>query len=94
MYTTTNGPGALHKDVLNGWQAAPEGMTEDSPNRLNPNGTPQFDLSSLASTSYGASSRWLTDASYLSSKYQSELFFPKESRYKMGIGWIERLRLH
>ena len=36
MYTTTNGPGALHKDVLNGWQAVPEGMTEDSPNRLNP----------------------------------------------------------
>ena len=63
MYTTTNGPSALHKDVLNGWKVAPEGMTADSPNRLDPNGTPQFDLSGLASTSYGASSRWLTDAS-------------------------------
>lgn len=89
MYTTTNGPGALHKDVLNGWQAAPEGMTEDSPNRLNPNGTPQFDLSSLASTSYGASSRWLTDASYFVIKnINLNYSFPKKVVTKWGLGGL------
>lgn len=64
MFNATNSIGALHKDVLKGWTSVPEGMTEDSPNRLDPNGTPQFDLSSLATTSYANSSRWLVDASY------------------------------
>ena len=89
MYTTTNGPSALHKDVLNGWQAVPEGMTADAPNRLDPNGTPQFDLSGLASTSYGASSRWLTDASYFVIKnINLNYAFPKRVVTKWGLSGL------
>lgn len=89
MYTTSNGPSALHKDVMRAWTAAPEGMTEDSPNRLNPGGTPQFDLSSLASTSYGASSRWLTDASYFIIKnINLNYTFPSSLTTKWGLGGL------
>lgn len=86
MYTTTNSASALHKDVLNGWKSAPEGMTEDSPNRLDPNGTPQFDLSSLASTSYATSSRWLVDASYFVIKnINLNYSFPTTITSKLGL---------
>lgn len=89
MYTTSNGVGALHKDVLNGWKAIPEGMTADSPNRLNPGGTPQFDLSSMASTSYGASSRWLVDASYFVLKnINLNYSFPSRLVSKWGLGGL------
>ena len=55
---------ALHKDALKSWKAAPAGMTEDSPNRIDPNGIPQMNY--LRSTYNNATSdRWLTNASYL-----------------------------
>ena len=89
MYTTSNGVSALHEDVLNSWKNVPEGMNEDSPNRLDPNGNPQFDLSSLASTSYGASSRWLTDASYFVIKnINLNYTFPKALTTKWGLGGL------
>ena len=89
MYTTSNGPGALHTDVLDAWKSAPEGMTEDSPNRLDPNGIPQFDLSSMASSSYGASSRWLTSASYFAIKNINLNYnLPRSVANKLGVGGI------
>ena len=89
MYTTSNGASALHKDVMKGWTQVPEGMTEDSPNRLDPNGTPQFDLSSLASTSYGRSSRWLTSASYFTIKNINLSYnLPRNFVHKLGLGGI------
>lgn len=63
MGVTTN-PSAIHKDVLNSWQAAPEGMTEDSPNRIDPNGIPVINYE-LSSKNNAQSTRFLTDASYL-----------------------------
>ena len=32
---------AVHVDMLNSWKEMPEGMTADSPNRIDPNGIPQ-----------------------------------------------------
>ncbi len=58
---------ALHKDILNSWTAAPEGMTEDSPNRIDPNGIPQLN-SQFSSYNNASSSRWLTSSSYLTLK--------------------------
>lgn len=55
---------AYHKDVLNAWTAAPEGMTADSPNRIDPNGVPVFDFSRQIQGN-AASDRWLTSSDYL-----------------------------
>lgn len=60
----TSNPSAIHKDVLKSWQAAPEGMTEDSPNRIDPNGIPAINYE-LSSKNNAQSTRFLTNASYL-----------------------------
>ena len=39
MSSSVASPNALHTDVLNTWQGVPEGMTETSANRVDPNGT-------------------------------------------------------
>ena len=64
MSTSMSTPKALHADVLNSWKKAPEGLSTDSPERINANGIPAFDLSSYDLFSQDVSSRWLTDASY------------------------------
>ncbi|WP_232234317.1 hypothetical protein [Myroides sp. ZB35] len=33
---------AIHKDITHSWSSAPNGMTETSPDRINPNGIPQI----------------------------------------------------
>lgn len=53
-----------HKDVLNAWTGVPDGMTEDSPNRIDPNGIPANNGIQSADNNM-TSSRFLTDASYL-----------------------------
>ena len=54
---------AYHKDLLKGWKEAPAGMTENSSNRIDPNGVPRVDY--YKSSDLNASSdRWLTSASY------------------------------
>src|SRR5699024_10094339 len=41
-------PGALHSDILNSWDGAPEGMTETSADRIDPKGTPVIDFTRSA----------------------------------------------
>lgn len=53
-----------HSDIMQSWSAVPEGMTEDSPNRIWEDGIPRID-SNKSSDNNAISSRWLTDASYL-----------------------------
>ena len=64
METAASSASALHKDVLKSWTGAPEGMTETSANRIDPNGTPVLN-SHLSQYNNGTSDRWLTSASYL-----------------------------
>lgn len=54
----------FHQDVLKAWSGVPEGMTEDSPNRIDPNGVP-VNNSQESLDNNGTSSRFLTDASWL-----------------------------
>ncbi|MDE7419787.1 MAG: SusC/RagA family TonB-linked outer membrane protein [Muribaculaceae bacterium] len=58
---------ALHKDLLKSWTGAPEGMTEDSPNRIDKNGIPALDTNTN-SYNNSASSRWLVDNNYMTLK--------------------------
>lgn len=67
MGINTNGPAALHKDLAKAWTKAPEGMTEDSPNRIDPNGVPQLN-SELNQYSNAQSSRHLISNNYLTFK--------------------------
>lgn len=67
LMTTGSSPQALHKDILKSWNGVPDGMTEDSPNRIDPNGVPVIN-SSLSAYSNAVSNRFLIDGSYLSLK--------------------------
>lgn len=64
LMSTTGTPTNLHKDILNSWTSAPEGMTAESADRLDPNGIPQIN-NKLSQYNNAESSRWLVNASYL-----------------------------
>jgi len=66
MYSGT--VGAFHKDVLKSWTAAPEGMTAESPNRIDPNGIPQLNTRYSQYNDASNSDRWLTSNNYLTLK--------------------------
>ncbi len=88
MYPYLNGPQALHKDILGAWNGVPEGMTADSPNRLAPDGIPTTG-SGMATYTYAASDRWLTDASYFIIKNIGLTYtFPKTWMNKLGLGGL------
>jgi len=76
---------AMHEDMLNSWTSIPEGMTEDSPNRIDPNGIPQYNFANV-SMSNGASDRWLTSASYL-------VFKNLNISYSLPQKWVAPLQL-
>ncbi len=59
--------GALHKDILKSWTHAPEGMTEDSPNRIDNTIIPQINAR-YSQYNNDASDRWLTSNNYLTLK--------------------------
>ncbi len=71
-YTTlmgTSAGGALHKDILNSWTAdMAEGISEDSPNRINPDINPEVNITTSASNNSGTNSRWLVSNNYLALK--------------------------
>ncbi|MDX9854098.1 MAG: TonB-dependent receptor [Tenuifilaceae bacterium] len=64
LMTVSATPHALHKDVLNAWDGIPEGMTEESKNRIDKNGTPGLDFDK-SSYNDALSTRFLVNSSYL-----------------------------
>ncbi|MBO3099995.1 SusC/RagA family TonB-linked outer membrane protein [Gelidibacter pelagius] len=64
LMAISGAPSALHADILKSWDGVPEGMTNTSPNRINPNGTPVVDFS-RSSYNNATSDRFLQDGSYL-----------------------------
>lgn len=58
-------PSSIHKDVLKSWNGVPDGITETSANRINPNGIPVLDYSESSDNNAGTTSRWLTSSNYL-----------------------------
>ena len=63
MTASATSAGALHVDALKSWNGVPEGMTETSPNRIDPNGIPAMDFH-YSSDNNSTSDRWLTSGSY------------------------------
>ena len=77
---------ALHKDALKAWNGVPEGMTETSADRIDPNGVPAMDYN-LSSYNNATSDRWLTSASYLVMKNISLSYnLPKKWLTAMNAG--------
>ena len=74
---------ANHKDILKSWNGVPEGMTETSPNRLDPNGTPIIDFN-LSTYNNDTSDRWLTSADYL-------IFKNINLSYNLPKAWIQSM---
>ncbi len=82
------GLGAMHVDLLNAWNGVPAGMTETSPNRLDPNGIPVVD-SYNSTYDNSTSDRMLCDASYLVLKNISASYtFPERICQKLDLSAI------
>ena len=86
MGMSANSASALHEDMLQSWNGTPEGITETSPNRIDPNGIPRAAMST-ASQYFGiSSSRWLQNASYFVMKNINLGYdFPSKITNKLNI---------
>lgn len=78
-------PYALHKDLKKAWNGVPEGMTENSANRIDSDGIPVIDYA-RSSDNNSTSTRFLTSRTYFVLKnialnYQ----LPKKFTSKLGI---------
>lgn len=76
---------AMHKDILKSWQQAPEGMTADSPNRIDPNGIPRINPSKSQDNNL-SSTRFLTSADWLVLKNINV-------SYDLPQKWVRALKL-
>ncbi|MDE6271731.1 MAG: SusC/RagA family TonB-linked outer membrane protein [Muribaculaceae bacterium] len=79
-------PSAIHKDMLNAWKEAPEGMTADSPNRIDPHGVPQANKEYNSNSNSTESNRWLTSSNYL-------VFKNLNVSYDLPRKWVAPLQL-
>lgn len=79
-------PSAIHKDMLNAWKEAPEGMTADSPNRIDPNGVPQANKEYNTLSDAAGTTRWLTSSNYL-------VFKNLNVSYDLPQKWVRPLQM-
>ena len=63
LMQVTSNPHSLSTDVLKSWDGVPDGVTESSANRIDPNGTPSINYT-LSSYNNATSSRFLQNGSY------------------------------
>lgn len=77
---------ALHKDILGAWKEVPNGMTEDSPNRIKANGIPEINYNTYNYYNTTYSTRNLISRSYFIIKNISLGYsVPKNFTNKLGI---------
>ena len=76
---------AYHKDVLKAWTGVPEGMTADSPNRIDPNGVP-VNNGPDSQKNNASSTRFLTNASWLVLKNIN-------LSYSLPQNWVKAIEL-
>lgn len=88
LMSVTATPSAIYKDVLKSWDGIPSGMTENSPDRIDPNGIPIIDYG-LSTYTNATSSRFLQDASYLVVKNVTFGYrFPRNITNKLDISTL------
>ncbi len=77
---------AIHKDALKAWSGVPEGMTETSANRIDPNGIPEFNFATATKNSGSSTDRWLTSSDYL-------VFKNLNLSYSFPEKWVKAMQL-
>lgn len=88
LMSVTSTPSAIHKDVLNSWDGVPDGMAEDSPNRIKRDGIPTINYG-MSTYTNGTSSRFLKDASYFVVKNVNLTYnFPKVITNRLDISGL------
>ncbi|MBO4917187.1 MAG: SusC/RagA family TonB-linked outer membrane protein [Bacteroidales bacterium] len=81
-------PHNYHKDIMNSWMGVPAGMTETSPDRIDPNGIPEIN-SNDSNYNNATSSRWLVSADYLIFKNLAITYqFPRAFAQKLTLSGI------
>lgn len=83
--TMNDKPGAMHVDMLKAWQEVPEGMTADSPGRIDPNGVPVVNPK-INTNNLSTSTRFLTSSDYL-------VFKNLNVSYDLPRKWVAPLQL-
>lgn len=76
----------FHKDILKSWNTVPKGMSEDAPDRIDANGTPQINKTN-GDYNNAVSSRWLVSGDYLCLKNIS-------LSYRLPDTWVKPLNLN
>jgi TonB-linked SusC/RagA family outer membrane protein len=84
LMSMSGSPSALHSDLLMAWNGVPEGMSETSANRIDPDGVPVVDFSRSSRNNQSLSTRFLHDASYLVIKNVAV-------SYNLPKTWLSRL---
>lgn len=85
LMSMSGSPSSLHADILKAWSGVPEGMTENSADRIDPNGIPIVDFS-RSSNNNKTGNRWLMDGSYLNIKNITLNYsLPKDLMKKLNI---------
>lgn len=81
-------PHNYHKDIMNSWKGVPDGMTEKSADRIDPNGIPEIN-SVNSNYNNATSSRWLVSSDYLVLKNLSLSYqLPKKWAQKVSMQGI------
>ena len=79
---------SLHADAARAWNGVPEGMTENSPNRIDRNGVPRLD-NTVGWNHTNSSTRFLTDASNFAIKNISLGYnFPTEIANRLDLSGL------
>ncbi len=85
LMTSSTSPQNYHADILKSWSSVPEGMTDESPNRIWVDGIPMINSDASANNN-AESSRWLTNASYIVLK---NLYLS----YQLPKQWMNALKI-
>lgn len=85
LMSSSTTPHSYHADIAKSWNGVPEGMTEDSPNRIWKDGVPQIN-SYTSDDNNAVSSRWLVSSNFICLKnvYMS---------YDLPKQWVSKLSL-
>jgi len=86
LMSVTASPSSIHADNLKAWNGVPDGMTETSANRIDPNGIPQVNYGLSSDNNAGTSSRWLVSSNYL-------VFKNLALSYRLPKSWAKALTM-
>ncbi|MDR2562532.1 MAG: SusC/RagA family TonB-linked outer membrane protein [Prevotellaceae bacterium] len=86
LMSVTSSPNSIHRDALKAWNGAPAGMTETSPDRIDPKGIPAIDWYRRSQLYSSSANNHLINASYLSIRNLN-------IAYRLPKRWVETIDL-